>query len=587
MFKCVSSKNIMILRKLIRWLKNKFFPYSDREIDPDEIFLDSSNLPQFDTHQFEGRIEKPISKRIIIFLGITFLFIMLVFTGKLWMLQVNEGEVYAALSENNRLLHSLLFADRGVIFDRNKTELAWNVPNEEGAFSKRKYSTLSGLAHVLGYIQYPLKDSSNVYYQETFVGKTGVEGFFNEELGGKNGLKIIETNALGEKQSESLLRPTQHGKNIVLSIDAKVQQALFNFIKSTSQTVGFKGGSGVLIDIETGEILALTSFPEYSPQSITDGDAKALQQYQQNNQKPFLNRAVSGLYTPGSIVKPFLAAAALEEKVISPDTKILSTGSIAIPNPYDESKETVFNDWKAHGWVDMRQALAVSSNVYFYEIGGGFSSQDGSASGVEDQKGLGIATIYKYMKIFGFGENTGIQLSPEEEGTVPNPKWKKENFADGVWRIGDTYNTSIGQYGFQVTPIQAVRAIAAVGNEGKLLTPTFVLDDTADADVIPIDKKHFKVIKEGMRLAVTEGTAKGLNIRGVSVAAKTGTAELGSKKQFVNSWVIGFFPYEKPRYAFAVIMERGPSDNLIGALYVMRQLLEWMEINTPLYLEPI
>ena len=158
--------------------------------------------------------------------------------------------------------------------------------------------------------------------------------------------------------------------------------------------------------------------------------------YINNKNKPFINRAISGLYAPGSVVKPFVALAALSEGIISPEKKIFSAGQISIPNPFFPDKKTIFKDWKAHGWVDMRQALAVSSDVYFYEIGGGF----------EDVKGLGINKIYEYAKKFGLGEKTGIDLLGEAEGTVPSPAVKeKNNPADPLWRVGDTYISAIGQ----------------------------------------------------------------------------------------------------------------------------------------------
>jgi len=329
------------------------------------------------------------------------------------------------------------------------------------------------------------------------------------------------------------------------------------------------------MDVESGEILAITSYPEFDSQILTDGeDSVVIADYNNDSRKPFLNRAVSGLYAPGSIIKPFIALAVLNENVISPQKKILSTGSLSVPNPYDEEKPTIFKDWRAHGWVDMRQAIAVSSNVYFYTVGGGY----------ENQRGLGITKIEKYLKDFGFGQETKIDLSTESEGLVPNPRWKKEVFDDD-WRVGDTYITSIGQFGFQITPIQAVRSTALIANGGKLIVPAVLLTKKPKIEKeINIDAEKFKVIQEGMRLVVQEGTAIPLNFPYVDVAAKTGTAEVGVLKEFVNSWIIGYFPYEKPKYAFAVVMERRNSKNLIGGLFVMTNLIDWMHINTPEYL---
>lgn len=226
----------------------------------------------------------------------------------------------------------------------------------------------------------------------------------------------------------------------------------------------------------------------------------------------------------------------------------------------------------------MRQAIAVSSDVYFYEIGGGF----------EEQKGLGIINIEKYARLFGIGEKTGVDLPDEIEGIIPGPEWKTKNFPNDPWRIGDTYHTAIGQYGFQVTPMQMARAAAAMANYGLLVTPHLALNDQAEetkTSRIDLKKEDFDVVREGMRQSVTAGTSTAVNAPYVQVAAKTGTAQLGVIKNKVNSWMIGFFPYQNPKYAFAVLMEAGPSANSIGAPSVMRRLLDWMSVNTPEYFD--
>lgn len=548
-----------------------------KEIDPDEIFLDSSNLPKFDNHQFEGRMVSPISRRNITLLAIFLILGFITLSFKVWNLQITEGAKYLKRSENNRLRHVAVFSPRGVVYDRNGKEITWNVFGEDKEFALRKYTDLPGFSHILGYVKYPAKDSSGFYYNEDYVGKTGVEKFFNSELSGENGLKITETNALGKVESESVIRPPKEGGSLTLSIDAGVQNKLYESIAGLSQRAGFSGGAGVIMDARSGEVLAMVNYPEYSSQIMTDGsDNVAIQSYLEDTNKPFLNRVIDGLYTPGSIVKPFVALGALTEKIISPGETIFSGGSITVPNIYDPSKPSVFTETRAHGYVDMRKAIAESSNVYFYEIGGGY----------ENQKGLGILNIEKYMKIFGFGSDFSEGFFSGKTGIVPNPEWKKETFGDSNWRIGDTYNTSIGQYGFQITPMQAVRAVSAIANGGIILNPSIIFNPSkGDAKSIGIKSEDFQVVREGMRGAVLYGTATGLNISQVEVAAKTGTAELGSSKKFVNSWAIGFFPYENPKYAFAVLMEKGPSVNLIGGIFVMRELLDWMSVNTSQYLE--
>ncbi len=557
--------------------KNNFYKDRIKDIDPDEIFLDSSNLPNFNVHQFEGRIEKAISVRTIIFLSIFFVIIFVLFLFRVFNLQIVNGLAYFQRSENNIMRNTLIFAKRGVISDRNDINLAWNTENKNNLeFPDRTYANISGLAHTVGYLKYPSKDKYGFYYSDVFVGKDGVEKVYDQALSGQNGVRIVEINALGKVQTESVVRSEVDGKDLKLSIDSRVQSEFYNLISALSRQVGFSGGAGVIMDIHTGEILASASYPEYDSQSMTDGNSSAVNKYLKDKNKPFLDRVTGGLYTPGSIVKPYMAMAAQSEKVIDPLTNILGTAYISIANPYDPAHPTIFKDWKAQGYVDMRHALAVSSDVYFYEVGGGY----------EGQKGLGIANIDKYMTMFGFGRDVPGDFFNNVSGTIPTPEWKKANFNGEDWRIGDTYHTSIGQYGFQVSPIQAVRAVASIANEGTLLAPTILLGDTTQiskSEKLNFDSGYYKVVKEGMRLGVTDGVAVGLNTPDVKVAAKTGTAELGVYKQFVNSWVTGFFPYDNPKYAFAVIMEKGPVTNTMGGVYIMRGLLDWMGTNTPEY----
>jgi len=561
-------------RKIRKRVSRKY-----KDIDPEDIFLDSTNLPGFAEHRFEGRIEEPIEEKTFMFLKIFLILVVVVFFGKLFSLQVIHGEAMAQISENNRLSHSLIFANRGLIYDRHRVELAWNaVKGETSEFATRVYVDLDGLSHVVGYLKYPTKDSAGFFYEENYRGQTGVELIYDSLLRGKNGLKITETDALNRLVSESAIDRPEDGRDVSLSVDAELTQELYKAMSSIASERGFGGGAGVIMDVETGEILALSSFPEYDQNVVTAGkDNKEIQRLINASSKPFLNRVVSGLYTPGSIVKPIVALGALNEKIISPEKKILSTGSISIPNPYDKTKPSIFKDWKAHGWVNMKDALSVSSDVYFYAVGGGF----------EDQKGLGITNLDKYFNLFGFAEKTGIDLPAESVGFIANPEWKKLNFDGDDWRLGDTYITAIGQHGTQITPIDAVRWVGAIANGGKLLVPSVVLGGVKDNvwRVVDFSTEDWKVIKAGMRQAVTSGTVTALNTSVVSIAAKTGTAELGASKQTVNSWSTGFFPYENPRYAFAIVMERGPVANTVGATYVMQKVLNWMIENRKEYLK--
>ena len=560
---------------------NKWKKKSYKDIDPDEIFLDSKNLPEFDVNQFEGRLEKPISPRVFTIFSFVCFFVAAVLLMKFSSLQIVHGSFYKDKSENNMLKQILIVAPRGAIYSRDGVELAWNEQSKnEGDYPLRQYIGAPGFGSLLGFIKYPAKDSSGFYYEEEFSPKDGAELSLNEILSGRNGLQLTETAVNGEVISQSVAEPSQNGEDATLSIDSRVQEKFYSIMADLSAKVGFQGGAGIIMDVNSGEILAMSSFPSYDSTTMTEGsDTAKIESYYNDPSNPFLNRTISGLYAPGSIVKPFLALAALQEKVITPEKIIVSTGQIEVPNPYDPSHPSIFKDWRVNGPVDMRKAIAVSSDVYFYEIGGGFG----------DQPGLGIDRIKKYLEAFGFTKKTGFDTQKEETGIIPDPAWKAKMFNGEMWRIGDTYNTAIGQYGVQITPIQAVVAVSAIANGGTLQTPSILFTSTstiATGIKVPIDQENFQIVREGMRQGVTEGgTAAGLNTSGVDVAGKTGTAELGTRKQFVNSWVIGFFPYEKPKYAFAVVMEKGPVTNLLGGTYVMRTLLDWMAINTPEYLK--
>jgi penicillin-binding protein 2 len=565
-----------MIRAIKKKFKQWFNPSLNKEITPDEIFLDSSNLPGFDTDQFEGRLEKPISQKVLSLLFFSFILVTLTFFGRAWILQVKHGEAYLERSENNRLRHNLVFSNRGLIFDRRGEEIATNTVHPEGeSFSLRHYQELPGMSHLIGYVKYPEKDKAGFYYQTEFVGKEGVEKAYNEVLLGENGLQLVETDALGNVTSESMNRPPVDGESLTLSIDSRVQSELFEIIARASEQFGFQGGAGAIMDVHSGELLALTSFPEFDSEILSLGsDASIIDSWLNDPAKPFFNRMVSGLYAPGSVIKPFLSVAALNERIIDPQKEIYSGGSLIVPNPYFPDQPSVFTDWKAHGLVDMVDALAVSSNVYFYQISGGF----------EDQKGLGIIKVKKYLKEFGLSEKTGINLPGENAGVIPDPSWKMEHFQE-EWRLGDTYNTAIGQYGLQVTPLQILRGITALANEGTLLEPTVVKrEKPANSESVSIDNAIFyDIVKQGMRASVERGTSSGLSVPYVEIASKTGTAEVG--KRFLNSWVTGFFPFNSPKYAFVVLMDRGPRNNTVGGVYVMRQLLDWMNAYTPEYLK--
>lgn len=544
------------------------------ELAPDEIFLDSSNLPDFNTDRLEGRLEKPVSARHFTWLGgvLSILFLTLVIQAG--NLQIVKGQAYALQSEKNRLRPATLFAPRGAILDRTGAVLVSNTETT-GSTTERLYKA-PGFAHLLGYVSYPRKDASGHYYDTDITGLAGVEAAFNEKLAGKNGTILVEEDAHGQTKSEGTVEPSIKGENVTLSIDARAQKAFYNAVSSLSDRIPFMGGTAILMDIQTGEIHALVSYPEYDPNILASGGpSDIIASYSTDKRQPYLDRAVSGLYTPGSVVKPLEASGALTDGTITPETSVYSSGSISLPNPYDPKHPSIFRDWKALGLMDTRHAIAWSSDVFFYSVGGGFGHV----------KGLGIERLKYWFETYGLTRPTGIELAREATGFVPDPAWKQKKLGE-PWRIGDTYHTAIGQYAMQVSPIAMARAIGAIANGGKLVTPTILANQPPKGESIVVSQSALQVVREGMRLGATEGTSIGLNdLSFVRLAGKTGTAQLGFHNELYNSWAVGFFPYEKPKYVYVVVMEKGPSGNLIGAIFATHQALSELHATAPEYFE--
>jgi penicillin-binding protein 2 len=550
------------------------------DVSFDEILLDSSNLPSFNIARMEGRIELPLAERNVYFVGSIFACVAIIFFTQLFHLQIIEGAELREVSEENRIEQGLIIAERGIIYDRNGELLAWNEldPTGQYDFPVRAYTDRKGLGQLIGYVSYPQKDRSGFYFRTEYMGRNGVEGAYENILHGANGERLIEVNVHGEVISSNAARDPSAGGPITLSLDAELSEVMHDLIATTTEQNGFRSGAGAIMDVRTGEIIALSSYPSYDPEVLADGDdIELIESYNTDTRFPFLNKVIGGLYTPGSIVKPFLAYAALKERIIDPMKIIVSNGSLVVPNPYDPSNPTVFNDWRAHGAMTMRDAIAYSSNVYFFIIGGGF----------EDQKGLGITNINTYMRMFGFGSKTGVALGGEEEGVIPNPEWKEKIFGD-EWRLGDTYNTSIGQFGTQVTPLQMLRAYGAIATGGNMVTPHVIKGEEGKVTPLDLDADALKIVTEGMRRTVTQngGTARALERSDIAIAAKSGTAELGASKAHVNSWIAGYFPYENPKYAFILMMEYGPRSNTVGAGSVMGKVFDWMAEYRKEYFQP-
>lgn len=547
-------------------------------VELDEVLLDATNIPSFNLARLEGKRELPISVRSIYAVGAVFLLVIGLYFSKIFELQVTKGEEYSEIAKNNSVDKAVVIAERGVVYDRRGELVAWNEFDDRSVydFPIRAYTDRLGLGQVLGYVSYPRRDTKGFFYRTEYIGRTGVEAAYDEVLRGTNGSKIVVADALGKVIGEHAIDPSQSGAALHLSLDAELSEAMYQIISTSSAQAGFRSGAGAIMDIHTGELIALTSFPTYDPEVMADGyDTEAIEAYNNDDRLPFLNKVVSGAYTPGSIVKPFVAYAALSEHTIDPNKQIVSTGELVVPNPYNPSNPSHFTDWRAHGVMTMREAIAFSSNVYFYIVGGGFG----------DQPGLGITKMAEYYRLFGLGSTTGITIAQEQAGIVPDPAWKAEVFNDD-WRLGDTYFTAIGQFGFLTTPIQMLRAYAALANGGTLVTPHVLQGQQGETRDLHLNPDYLKIIHEGMRKTVTlnGGTARALERSDVAIAAKSGTAEVGAGNAYVNSWAAGFWPYEEPKYAFILMMDKAPRSNALGASRIMGEVVKWMTVHRPEYL---
>ncbi len=559
------------------------------EVSFDEILLDSSNLPAFNRHRLEGRMELPIAKRNVFVVAALFFLIASAFFYKLFTLQALNGAKFLEISENNSIDDTVIIAERGVVYDRNGELLAWNeIDNtEQLGFPMRAYTDRSGLGQLIGYVSYPQKDKRGYYYRTEYTGVNGVEASYNDMLSGKNGHQLIETDALGDVIGENVVELPRAGDELHLSIDSELSEAMYNIIATSTAQAGFRSGAAVIMDVHTGEILAMTSYPSYDPEVMSDGDdIEQIRAYNNDESFPFLNKVMAGVYTPGSIVKPFVAYAGLKEGIITENTRVYSNGLLTIPNPYSPDEPARFADWRTQGEMTVREALAYSSNVFFYIIGGGLPEIAVPQAGFDyPVSGLGIRKLDEYFDFFNFGHKTGVILANEQSGTVPTPEWKEEVFGED-WRLGNTYHTSIGQFGWQVTPLQMVVAYGALATGGRFFTPHIIKGETPEYEDKELDDYILGVVRDGMHMTtyIERGTALSLGKKYVDVAAKSGTAEIGAGNAYVNSWAAGYWPLDNPKYSFVLMMDKAPRSNRLGATTIMGQVMDWMHENRPQYL---
>lgn len=592
-------------------------------------------------------IELPISRKIFLFLAALSALLIFIVLGRIGFLAVGKGDFYKQRSLANVNREVPLPAHRGLILDRygeviaknaetfsvflniseirkrnldlrelvykisaalkypaeeifrilaeenfeEKTSVAVarNVSNEaaiavkglglEGAVSvendfRREYVFGEAFSHVIGYTGLAETGSA-------VVGKTGLELAYDSELRGKDGVYIYYRDALGNVLDKGVLREPAAGRILETTLDAQLQNYFFNRLKQGVQSLGVVSAAGIAIDPNTSEILAMVSIPSFDNNIfVTPGNSEKRVQVINDKSRPLFNRALSGAYNPGSTIKPLVALAALKERLVSADTQILSIGYIEIPNPFDPSRPSRFLDWRPQGLVDVRSALARSSNVYFYAVGGGY----------ENIPGLGIERLKKYWQMFQLGKPTGVDIGPEAVGLLPDPEEKEARTGD-IWRIGDTYNVSIGQGDLLVSPLQLINFISSIGNGGKIYQPKIgrrisTEDGTFLSSPKPVLVEDYSdlayeilQVQAGMEDAVAKdyGTARLLKDLPISVAAKTGTAQTNNNTK-ENAFFVGYAPAKDPKIAILVLIEDAKQGSL-NAVPIAKDIIEWYYYN--------
>jgi penicillin-binding protein 2 len=490
-------------------------------------------------------------------------------------LSINEGDVWGKLesvdsnSLNPILIKENISRDESLILSEAASDKLPGIRIEKTAI--RQYSDSMIFSHILGYegkIEKKELDANQGYSMTDYIGKQGIEKSYESYLRGANGAEQVEVDSMGNAKRDIGIINPKPGNDIYLSIDAGLQKKLYDSIKAILEKTGTKTATAIAINPKNGEVLAMVNIPSYDNNLFAQKISS--EQYMkliQDPDKPLFDRAIAGEYPPGSVVKPAMAAAALSEGVITPSTTIDGLGGVLNIGGFS------FRDWKAHGPSDVRTAIAESNDIFFYTVGGGY----GNISG------LGMSRMKKYYNLFGFGSPTGIDIGGESSGFIPDEQWKLDKLKER-WYVGNSYHASIGQGYVTVTPLQVANYIASVANSGTLYEPHLVSrikkGDGTFEDIKPkVERSNFigddvmRVVREGMRKTITDGTAQPLKDLPIEVAGKTGTAQFGSENK-THGWFVSFAPYDDPKIALAVLVEGGGEGHSSG-VPVTKEVYQW------------
>lgn len=445
--------------------------------------------------------------------------------------------------------------------------------------SKRRYNEsvdTPSLAHILGYISGITREEldqkrAEGYRQIDLIGKTGVEAAYEKALRGVPGEKLYEVDSRHRVTAVVGERDPVDGQDVTLSLDLGLQKTAEKALRDGMARAKVSRGSVVVMNPQDGSLLAVVSLPAYDNNIFTGTVSSTLYRALLDNpDHPLLPRAWAGTYPSGSTAKPVIATAALAESVITPKTTVLSVGGLHV-GPW------FFPDWKAggHGVVNVRSALAWSVNTFFYYVGGGY----------DRFVGLGVDRLTDWMRRFGLGSETGIDVPGEASGFVPSKEWK-QNVKGESWFIGDTYNLSIGQGDLLVTPLQVASFTATVANGGFRVVPHVGMKygrPDEPVTTVPIQKSTERIASEdaiqtvrlGMRDGVIYGSGRALADMPMPVAGKTGTAQWRSDKAN-HAWFTAFAPFENPQIVVTVLLEEGVEGSSTAVPVAKEIFKAWM-----------
>ena len=443
----------------------------------------------------------------------------------------------------------------------------------------RNYAALGSLGQIVGYDGFPTDDDlKNGVSHNQPVGKTGLEQVYNQYLSGKAGKQQIEVNAQGDTVRTLPITPdnaAQPGQTLKLSLDSRLQQIVTTALqheldrrKEKFGTLPTFGASAVFLDPSNGAVKAMVSLPDFDPNKFAQGiSQKEYSTIINDPAHPLVNRTIQGLDPSGSVIKPLEAAAGLQTGTITTNTQMVTPDAIHIGN-------FSFADWKTHGLTNVFTSISESNDIWYYALVGGWAEKN--------FQGMGIETVNQYLRKFGLGQATGIDLPGEADGLLADPAWKLKNVGE-PWYIGDTYHSAIGQGYVLVTPLQMAVATAAIANGGTVYKPQLA-DSTIDpvtgkATSIPhtvlnkdfISPQNIAAVQQGMRATVVNGSGHYLNDLNVASAGKTGTAE-NNDVAHTHAWYTGYAPYDHPEIAFSIMIEGG-GESFYSSEIVAKEIL--------------